>query len=206
MKKIFSYIVFWLLQLTWGCLLTIPGAIVTLVLICAGKKPERFGPMVYTRVGECWGGLNLGGFIFVDKGSTIGTLHHEAGHAIQNLIFGPFTPFLVTLPSALRYWVFHQESYLKKRLFNLFFLSAALLITTLIAILIYYFIITYGMALRLPMLTIEFIRLYCLSLSLWLTLVELPKHEDGPPYYYDIWFESMANNLTKNIIFKKKGF
>lgn len=29
---------------------------------------------------------------------------HEFGHNIQNCVYGPITPFLITIPSAVRYW------------------------------------------------------------------------------------------------------
>lgn len=29
---------------------------------------------------------------------------HECGHGIQNIIFGPLFPFLVAIPSVIRYW------------------------------------------------------------------------------------------------------
>ena len=32
------------------------------------------------------------------------TRRHEFGHSLQNLIFGPFTLFVVGIPSACRYW------------------------------------------------------------------------------------------------------
>ena len=31
-------------------------------------------------------------------------LYHESGHGIQNLLFGPLMPFVVSIPSAIRYW------------------------------------------------------------------------------------------------------
>ena len=32
------------------------------------------------------------------------TLNHEFGHSIQNCYLGLFMPFLVAIPSAIRYW------------------------------------------------------------------------------------------------------
>lgn len=55
-------------------------------------------------VGENWGGLNMGPITLVDKYAGPRTLNHEFGHSIQNCYLGPLMPFLVAIPSAVRYW------------------------------------------------------------------------------------------------------
>jgi hypothetical protein len=35
---------------------------------------------------------------------TLHTKCHELGHTYQNALWGPFTIFLVAIPSAIRYW------------------------------------------------------------------------------------------------------
>lgn len=97
-------IIFYFLNLTWGLPLNIVGFIVALVLLCAGKKPKRWGDCFYFEVGENWGGVELGIIFLTDKTSNEHTRNHEHGHAIQNCFFGVFMPFIVNIPSAIRYW------------------------------------------------------------------------------------------------------
>lgn len=43
------------------------------------------------------------GFSFVCEEASEHTLNHEFGHAIQNMLYGPFFIFLVAIPSGIRY-------------------------------------------------------------------------------------------------------
>ena len=103
MKKI-SYIGFWLISLTWGCIMTALGAVAALFLWLAGYKPQRIGPNIYFKVGKGWGGVEAGPFFFVSEDSSRHTICHECGHGIQNCIWGPLMLFVVSIPSATRYW------------------------------------------------------------------------------------------------------
>ena len=98
-KKLF-YILSW----TWGLPMTLIGAIVTGILMIFGKKPKRWGPCIYTEIGKNWGGLELGMFFLTSKPSYASTKDHELGHAIQNCYWGPLMPFVISIPSAIRYW------------------------------------------------------------------------------------------------------
>lgn len=95
---------FYLLSFTWGLPLTLIGCLVALVLVSAGYKPKRFGWCWYFEIGECWGGLELGVFFLKSKCSGYYIMCHEHGHALQNTLFGVFMPFVVCIPSAVRYW------------------------------------------------------------------------------------------------------
>ena len=97
-------ILFYILSLTWGLPLTLVGAGVALVLTLKGYKPKLYAYGVYYEMGERWGGLNLGLFCFTQKDAPKSTKNHEFGHALQNCLYGIFTPFIVTIPSAIRYW------------------------------------------------------------------------------------------------------
>ena len=92
------------LSFTWGLPLTLIGAGVALALSLKGYKPTPLGHGMCFEVGENWGGLNLGYFSFVCKNSQPRTRSHEYGHALQNCVYGFSTPFIVTIPSAIRYW------------------------------------------------------------------------------------------------------
>lgn len=95
---------FYLLSWTWGLPMTLIGAVVTLILMAKGKKPKKWGACYYTEVGKGWGGLELGMFFLTNEKAPERTKNHELGHAIQNCYFGFLMPFVVSLPSAIRYW------------------------------------------------------------------------------------------------------
>lgn len=97
-------ILFWAASCTWGAIMTLIGAITGLILICLGYKPQKFHNSIFFEVGESWGGLSLGAFFFVCKRSGVDTKRHERGHCMQNALFGIFFPFLIGIPSAIRYW------------------------------------------------------------------------------------------------------
>ena len=115
MKKI-NGVAFWILSLTWGLPMTLIGALVALALLITGHKPKRFHHFIYFEVGYNWGGVEVGGFFVVDKYASERTKRHEAGHGIQNIILGPLMPFLVSIPSAIRYWYFRYLVASKKKL------------------------------------------------------------------------------------------
>ena len=189
--KTLKTIGFWFIQCTWGFIMTFIGAITTLVLIIAGYKPKHIGPVVYIEVGKNWGGFSMGGFFICDTDSDIHTKMHECGHGIQNMIFGPLLPFIVVIPSALRYWLRNFRTHLGKSLFNLFYLIITILITTLGAI-------VFGPLVDgFKWLTIVFevLRLYFLLVSIWLSAIEIPKYDKGYVDYDSVWFEGQATNL-----------
>lgn len=97
---------FTLLSFTWGLPLTLIGTCVATVLMALGYKPYEFGYCMQFRVGKSWGGLNLGYFCFICEDAPERTPKHEFGHALQNCYYGIFTPFIVTIPSAIRYWYY----------------------------------------------------------------------------------------------------
>lgn len=196
--KVLKTIGFWFIQCTWGFLSTFVGAIIILVLLIAGKKPHRVGPVIYIEVGKYWGGLELGGFFICCEHSSDHTKYHEAGHALQNLIFGPLSIFLIGIPSATRYWLRKFKTHLTKSLFNLFFLLGALIITTGLACVT-------GLVLHIKWLTIaiEILRLYFLLISIWLTLFEIPKYDLGYVNYDSIWFEGSATKWGTKVFYGK---
>lgn len=199
MKKILSYIIYWLIQCTWGVIMTATGAIVALALLVTGHKPKMLGPNVYFTVGHNWGGASIGPFIVCCEEISEKTLYHECGHALQNMVFGPLTPFLISLPSAIRYWLRQCPTRRKKSLFNLFFLVGSLLLTTGLACLT-------GLVFHTKWLTIliESFRIYFSLVSIWLSTFEIPKYDKGYVDYDDAWFEGQATNWGTKIYKKKE--
>ena len=101
---ILSKKIYWALSLTWGLILTLLGLTTAVVLLCCGKKSYRNMYGYYFVVGKNWGGFNMGPISVVSENPSYHTLNHEFGHSIQNCYFGPLMPFIVAIPSAIRYW------------------------------------------------------------------------------------------------------
>ena len=95
---------FYLLSCTWGIIMTLIGCIVGTILLAAGCKPKKWGHCYYFEIGSGWGGLELGPIFLVSKTASEHTKNHELGHGFQNCWFGPLMPFIVSVPSAIRYW------------------------------------------------------------------------------------------------------
>ena len=104
MKALRKKWIFYLLSFTWGLPLTAAGCIVALFLTLCGYKSRKFGYCRYFEVGKNWGGQELGVFFIKGKNCSDRVSCHEHGHALQNCVLGPFMPFAVCIPSALRYW------------------------------------------------------------------------------------------------------
>lgn len=96
---------FYFLTFTWGLLMTLVGYMAAAFLIIIGYKPYgKFGYCLVFKVGDYWGGLSLGPVIITSHPHDSEIMNHEHGHAIQNCWFGPLFPFIVGIPSVIRYW------------------------------------------------------------------------------------------------------
>ena len=93
------------------------GLITALICIIFLKgKVHRNGFTFIVEAGGNWGGINLGCVSLCGGYTTVcpnenwfqHTRRHEFGHSLQNLIFGPLFPFIVAIPSAIRY---HYQNY-----------------------------------------------------------------------------------------------
>lgn len=100
---------FYTLSFTWGMLMTVIGLIVALVLKMFGFKAKKHGWCYYFEVGNNWGGVNLGVVFLTSKNPSEHTRNHEHGHALQNCLWGPLMPVVISLPSATRYWKRHFQ-------------------------------------------------------------------------------------------------
>lgn len=90
--------------------MTLIGLIVSIICIIFFKgKAHKNGFSYIVEVGGNWGGVSLGAVSLC--GNYYGSDYwehvrrHEFGHSIQNIILGPFFPFLVAFPSVVRYWL-----------------------------------------------------------------------------------------------------
>lgn len=117
MKKVLFGILFWVISLTWGIIMTSIGLIATAALNIAKLFNKKLkikthinGCSLITEVGGNWGGVELGAVALCGNYSESNnywfehTRCHEFGHALQHLIFGPLFIFVVAIPSACRYW------------------------------------------------------------------------------------------------------
>ena len=96
--------VYYLLQFTWGLPMNILGVIVAICLLISGKRPIKYG------WNYCFGlnvnfGMEMGIFFIAPVHASAYLKNHEHGHAIQNIYFGPFSVGMVSIPSALRFWI-----------------------------------------------------------------------------------------------------
>ena len=185
---------YWIVSLTWGSIMTLLGAVIALALLLTGHRPGRLGPNVYFDVGCGWGGMEYGAFFFVERNAARETILHEAGHGIQNLLLGPLMPFVVCIPSALRYWMRNCKTLAGKRAFSgavcllLALLGAAGLIAAAMLGLSGGVWALFGVGL--------FLAAYATALGVWMQAFEIPKYRHGAYVPYDgIWFEASATRL-----------
>lgn len=105
------------LSLTWGILGLLIGLIEMLIVLILPKKKKfgNFNGFPYVMFGDNWGGLSGMLWFFVADGMgdewTKHVKEHECGHCFQNAILGPFMPFLVMIPSVIRYWMKTKKPY-----------------------------------------------------------------------------------------------
>ena len=105
--------VYYLLQFTWGLPMNLIGAIVALVLVCHRKKAYKYGWNYCFELPVNFG-LELGIFFIAPVDGSKHTKDHEHGHAIQNIYFGPFCVGMVSIPSAVRFWIREIQYMVKK--------------------------------------------------------------------------------------------
>lgn len=105
----------WLMRLTWGLLDSLIGFFVFLFFLIRYPGKLRIGYIAHCIIVEVphesdKGGWGLEGGIFIfsstdDIWNHGYLLFHEWGHCIpQALVFGPLHPFVVFIPSVIRFW------------------------------------------------------------------------------------------------------
>ena len=103
MKLILKRILFYILSFTWGIIMSAIGLVAIIVTLPFGQFSVYHGRL-YKKIGKGWGGIDLGCFFICCEDATEHTLAHEAGHGLQNCLWGPLFPFVIAIPSAIRYW------------------------------------------------------------------------------------------------------
>ena len=195
---------FWFLSYTWGIIMTLIGSFVAVFLLITGHKPRRFGWDVCFLVGKYWGGLSFGPFILTDSLDNYSVKCHEHGHSLQNIVLGPLFPFLVGIPSSLRYWVRKRPNFESKYRF------AMLVATILIGLSAIGLIVSVLSNIPITYSTIfcsifTALLAYTSILSLWL-IEEVNKYEDGKefPLYDDFYPEGDATKRGTKFIENEK--
>ena len=117
MKLILKRILFYIISFTWGGIMTAIGLVVLLVTLPFGKF-EIYHGRIYKRIGKNWGGVELGCFFLCDNSADEYILAHESGHGLQNCLWGPLMPFVICIPSAIRYWYREFIWHFNKEKFN----------------------------------------------------------------------------------------
>ena len=188
--KVLKSIGFWFLSFTWGIIMTALGLLITVALIVIEKQPKTFHHYVRIEIGKSWGGFNMGPFIVTSENPTLYTKQHEAGHGIQNIMFGPLMPFIVSIPSAIRYWFREQRTQKGKYIFCSILLSIFLIIGLA-------FLIPGAVTVTIWSIVIgSIIVAYTICLACWLFIKELPQYANNVNVnYYSVFFEGQASQL-----------
>lgn len=194
-------VLFYIASFTWGIIMTLIGCFAFLGLLISGHKPHKFHDRVYFQVGKNWGGVELGCFFITDTNTTLHIKQHESGHGFQNCWLGPLMPFVVCLPSAIRYWLREFKTKKGKVIYSLLLLLVILIISL-------GFLVPGWLFALIPLIVIgNLIVLYFICLLSWLLFIELPQYgpkgnfdKDGKYIDYDsIWFENQASKLGAKI-------
>jgi len=108
-KLVLNRFLYLFLNLTWGLLTTLVGYLVLIVLLPFGKVRKHNGILYLafkhkSRSYYGWG-FSIGMVFFTYTAEPDRKLmDHEYGHTVQNAIFGPLMPFIVLIPSGIRFW------------------------------------------------------------------------------------------------------
>lgn len=176
--------------------MTLLGCIVFLVLMATGHKPKKYGYTYYIEVGENWGGLELGAFFIGNRGISKYTKNHETGHTLQNCYLGFAMPFVVSLPSAARYWLRNMSDMKRKRIYAGVLFAICLMVSAAFAV--------SGALFGLIGLIIAgaFIAAYSAIIFVWLMFIEAPQYTKYVSYDA-AWFEGDATRRGTEFINSK---
>lgn len=185
---------FYLLSFTWGLPMTLIGLLVALVLVITGHKPKKYGYCLHFEVGEHWGGLELGVVFLTDKTPSTHTKNHEHGHGLQNCFFGPLMPFIVSIPSAYRYWL-REFKYKNMKSFSWVVFSIVSLIAGALIVVSYFFNLYWLFIIAMLILV------YFAIITVWALGFEIPQYENGNYVEYDdFWVEGDATKRGTEFI------
>lgn len=98
-----KYIIFYLIQFTWGIIQNAFGLI--MLIKYRNCKKEFYHGSIIIYHNEDWGGISLGAFIIMNGNKNEEWIRsvrvHEYGHSIQSIILGPLYLLAIGIPSIL---------------------------------------------------------------------------------------------------------
>lgn len=100
---------YYLLHFTWGIIMIIIAGLVAGILafvnlFTKNMQFKKYHGVLEIRLGQNWGGCDLGLVYLRDTTSSESVSEHELGHSFQ-VWLGIFFPFVVAIPSAIRWWI-----------------------------------------------------------------------------------------------------
>lgn len=187
MKRKFVIFLLIFFNCTWGIFMTLLGAITTMVCLALGGVSSTFGPCLYTKIGKNWGGLEMGSFFLTDDNPGYSTKCHETGHSIQNAFLGPLMPFLVSIPSAFRYWLREFKTIKTMSIYS----GVCCGILMVVAAIPF----ACGLGFSILGLTVfgAFLMAYVICLACWSFFYEIPQYKEKRPLYDDFIVEGTAS-------------
>ena len=194
MKKL-KTILFWTISYTWGIVMTLVGSLLTLGLLITKHKPFRVGPTVCFEVEWIKGGVSFGPFNLVQVGANPSTVLHEAGHSLQNIIWGPLFLIVIFIPSLTRYWV-RRVGTPEFR----FSILGSITVFTILPVFVPLFILRLTLGFKVfGLLSIVWV-IYGLAIFFWQALaIKRYSILNTEPPYNSIWFENQAESFGKVI-------
>lgn len=189
----FNKTIYYILSWTWGIIMTLIGFSVYVVLRCTGHKAEKHVESRYFNIGNSWGGVSFGPFFITDSRNYTPTKDHEFGHSLQNCVWGPLFPFVICIPSAIRWWLFKFKTRRKRNIFTAVLIFVLLVISATV--------MSVGIVLISTSIFITgaLLAFYTEFILYWLVRKELPQHNKGAIEYDDIWFEGQASLWGYNV-------
>ena len=100
---------YYLLHFTWGIIMATiagltAGVLAFVNLFTKNIQFKRYHGVLEIRFFKNWGGCDLGLVYLRDTTSLESVSEHELGHSFQ-VWLGIFFPFVVAIPSAIRWWI-----------------------------------------------------------------------------------------------------
>lgn len=167
------------------------------VALITRKKPQKFGNSLFLIVPGNWGGINLGPVFFragshteYNKYYDYDCMMHEAGHGVQNMMFGPLFPLIVALPSVWRAFIWGYNYEKMNALTTLLVIGVELVLILAAITCSLYPVVHWLMWVCIAVI------IYVICFGVFFFAHELPKHKDNKYVdYYEVWFEGQATAL-----------
>lgn len=193
LNKMLFLILFYLCSFTWALPTTILGGLIGIVLMIVTKKHYKFGPCICLPLGDRWG-FELGLWFIGCDDNDYDLSCHEFGHQLQACILGPFTLFVATIPSIIRFWMREMPTMEKKRKFAWTLYGSAVGLGAIVFGL--------GACFSVYWLAIEgaCVLVYASIINLWLQFEIGLYAGDVFPDYDDFWVEGMATKFGTKIM------